>query len=156
MHKYELIIYWSNDDSAFIVEVPELPGCVAPGSSPTARRDQSPGRRPPSREGWWQDSPGPPDGPEPDDVFRAAKETRCELHQLRSAVQVGAGHAIRCVHESLNHDLTACTPETVCPVRSARHPCDVLPDAANHSHHRKCKVHRCGLLLLRVPRPRPV
>jgi|TARA_B110000263_G_scaffold247786_1_gene261348 predicted RNase H-like HicB family nuclease len=33
MHKYELIIYWSNDDSAFIVEVPELPGCVAHGSS---------------------------------------------------------------------------------------------------------------------------
>ncbi len=28
MHKYELIIYWSNDDSAFIVEAPELPGCV--------------------------------------------------------------------------------------------------------------------------------
>ena len=33
MHKFELIIYWSNDDSAFIVEVPELPGCVAHGSS---------------------------------------------------------------------------------------------------------------------------
>ncbi len=33
MHKYELIIYWSNDDSAFIVEAPELPGCVAHGSS---------------------------------------------------------------------------------------------------------------------------
>lgn len=33
MHKYELIIYWSNDDSAFIVEVPELPGCIAHGSS---------------------------------------------------------------------------------------------------------------------------
>ncbi|MCM1046265.1 MAG: type II toxin-antitoxin system HicB family antitoxin [Candidatus Gastranaerophilales bacterium] len=31
MYKYELIIYWSNDDNAFIVEVPELPGCMADG-----------------------------------------------------------------------------------------------------------------------------
>lgn len=29
--RYELIIYWSNVDEAFIVEVPELPGCVADG-----------------------------------------------------------------------------------------------------------------------------
>lgn len=29
MYKYECIIYWSNDDNAFIVEVPELPGCMA-------------------------------------------------------------------------------------------------------------------------------
>ena len=28
MHEYELIIYWSNDDSAFFIEAPELPGCV--------------------------------------------------------------------------------------------------------------------------------
>ncbi|PZO11291.1 MAG: hypothetical protein DCF25_19635 [Leptolyngbya foveolarum] len=27
--KYELIIYWSEVDEAFIVEVPELPGCAA-------------------------------------------------------------------------------------------------------------------------------
>lgn len=27
--KYEVIIYWSNDDSAFVAEVPELPGCIA-------------------------------------------------------------------------------------------------------------------------------
>lgn len=31
--KYELIIYWSHDDDAFIVEVPELPGCMADGES---------------------------------------------------------------------------------------------------------------------------
>ncbi|MCE7061074.1 type II toxin-antitoxin system HicB family antitoxin [Dyadobacter sp. CY343] len=29
--KYELIIYWSEEDSRFIVEVPELPGCMADG-----------------------------------------------------------------------------------------------------------------------------
>lgn len=29
MHKYERIIYWSKDDDAFIVEVPELPRCMA-------------------------------------------------------------------------------------------------------------------------------
>jgi predicted RNase H-like HicB family nuclease len=30
---YEIIIYWSDDDSAFIAEVPELPGCAADGAS---------------------------------------------------------------------------------------------------------------------------
>lgn len=29
--KYELVIYWSDEDNAFIVEVPELPGCMADG-----------------------------------------------------------------------------------------------------------------------------
>ena len=31
--KYEMIIYWSDEDSAFIVEVPELPGCMADGQT---------------------------------------------------------------------------------------------------------------------------
>ncbi|MCY7275600.1 MAG: type II toxin-antitoxin system HicB family antitoxin [Phormidesmis sp. CAN_BIN44] len=31
--KYELIVYWSEVDQAFIVEVPELPGCVADGET---------------------------------------------------------------------------------------------------------------------------
>jgi predicted RNase H-like HicB family nuclease len=31
--RYELIIYWSEVDQAFIVEVPELPGCAADGES---------------------------------------------------------------------------------------------------------------------------
>lgn len=31
--KYEMIIYWSDDDNAFIVEVPELPGCMADGQT---------------------------------------------------------------------------------------------------------------------------
>ncbi len=31
--KYEIIIYWSNEDNAFIAEVPELPGCMADGAS---------------------------------------------------------------------------------------------------------------------------
>ena len=33
MFKYEIIIYWSNDDDAFVVEVPELPGCTAHGNT---------------------------------------------------------------------------------------------------------------------------
>ena len=33
MSKYELIIYWSREDDAFIVEVPELPGCMADGAT---------------------------------------------------------------------------------------------------------------------------
>jgi len=31
--KYELIIYWSDEDESFVVEVPELPGCMADGES---------------------------------------------------------------------------------------------------------------------------
>ena len=31
--KYEIIIYWSQEDDAFIVEVPELPGCMADGKT---------------------------------------------------------------------------------------------------------------------------
>ena len=33
MTKYEIILYWSNEDSAFIAEVPELPGCAADGAT---------------------------------------------------------------------------------------------------------------------------
>ena len=33
MHKYEIIIYWSNEDGAFIAEVPELRGCIAYGDA---------------------------------------------------------------------------------------------------------------------------
>lgn len=33
MHKYEIIIYWSNEDEVFVAEVPELPGCMAHGSN---------------------------------------------------------------------------------------------------------------------------
>ena len=33
MIKYELIIYYSDADKAFIVEVPELPGCMADGQT---------------------------------------------------------------------------------------------------------------------------
>ncbi|MBK5260311.1 MAG: type II toxin-antitoxin system HicB family antitoxin [Thermoanaerobaculia bacterium] len=32
-NKYEIIIFWSNEDEAFVADVPELPGCVAHGSS---------------------------------------------------------------------------------------------------------------------------
>ena len=31
--KYELVIYWSEVDQGFVVEVPELPGCVADGEN---------------------------------------------------------------------------------------------------------------------------
>ena len=31
--KYEIILYWSEDDQAFVAEVPELPGCMAHGDS---------------------------------------------------------------------------------------------------------------------------
>jgi predicted RNase H-like HicB family nuclease len=33
MPKYEIIMYWSQEDQAFIAEVPELSGCAADGST---------------------------------------------------------------------------------------------------------------------------
>jgi predicted RNase H-like HicB family nuclease len=33
MTKYEIIIYWSEADKAFVAEVPELPGCAADGKT---------------------------------------------------------------------------------------------------------------------------
>ena len=33
MIKYEFIIYWSEEDEAFVADVPELPGCVAHGAT---------------------------------------------------------------------------------------------------------------------------
>jgi predicted RNase H-like HicB family nuclease len=32
-HKYETILYWSKEDSVYIAEIPELPGCMAHGAS---------------------------------------------------------------------------------------------------------------------------
>lgn len=36
MNRYEIIIYWSEEDGAFVAEVPELPGCAAHGSTQEA------------------------------------------------------------------------------------------------------------------------
>ena len=33
MIRYEIIIYWSEEDQAFIAEIPELPGCMADGAT---------------------------------------------------------------------------------------------------------------------------
>ncbi|CAD5973770.1 UPF0150 protein [Planktothrix tepida] len=33
MLRYEIVIYWSHEDQAFIAEVPELPGCAADGAT---------------------------------------------------------------------------------------------------------------------------
>ena len=32
-NKYEVIIFWSDEDEAFVADVPELPGCMAHGPS---------------------------------------------------------------------------------------------------------------------------
>lgn len=34
MIKYEVIIYWSDEDGFYLGEVPELPGCMADGPTP--------------------------------------------------------------------------------------------------------------------------
>jgi len=33
MQRYEIIIYWSDEDQVFVVEAPELPGCMAHGTT---------------------------------------------------------------------------------------------------------------------------
>lgn len=33
MNKYEIIIFWSNEDELYIADVPELPGCMAHGDT---------------------------------------------------------------------------------------------------------------------------
>ena len=35
-YKYELIVYWSAEDTVYVADVPELPGCLAPGATPAA------------------------------------------------------------------------------------------------------------------------
>jgi predicted RNase H-like HicB family nuclease len=41
MQKYEIIIYWSDEDQAFIADVPELPGCMAHGDSEESALQQA-------------------------------------------------------------------------------------------------------------------
>ncbi|MEK6986088.1 MAG: type II toxin-antitoxin system HicB family antitoxin [Candidatus Thermoplasmatota archaeon] len=36
MHHYPMIIEWSEEDRAFLVTVPDLPGCIADGATPEA------------------------------------------------------------------------------------------------------------------------
>jgi predicted RNase H-like HicB family nuclease len=38
MNRYEIIIYWSEEDGTFVAEVPELPGCAAHGDSQAVAR----------------------------------------------------------------------------------------------------------------------
>ena len=40
MHKYEIIIYWSNEDGAYVAEAPELSGCAAHGDTQQAALNQ--------------------------------------------------------------------------------------------------------------------
>jgi predicted RNase H-like HicB family nuclease len=51
MTKYEVIIYWSADDQAFIAEVPELPGCAADGATQQAALKNELGRPIPKPKG---------------------------------------------------------------------------------------------------------
>jgi predicted RNase H-like HicB family nuclease len=41
MTKYEIIIYWSDEDQVFIAEAPELPGCMAHGDSEESALQQA-------------------------------------------------------------------------------------------------------------------
>lgn len=41
MNKYEIILYWSDGDRAFVAEMPELPGCMAHGDSQEGARKRA-------------------------------------------------------------------------------------------------------------------
>jgi hypothetical protein len=49
MNKFEIILYWSDEDQAFIAEVPELTGCAADGST---RQEALATQRSSCRNGW--------------------------------------------------------------------------------------------------------
>ena len=40
MHRYEVVIYWSHEDDAFVAEAPELPGCAAHGDTQESALEQ--------------------------------------------------------------------------------------------------------------------
>jgi predicted RNase H-like HicB family nuclease len=42
-YRYEIIIYWSDPDQAFVAEVPELPGCMADGPTYRAALEEAEG-----------------------------------------------------------------------------------------------------------------
>ena len=46
MHRYEIIIFWSDEDDAFIADVPELSGCKAHGNSRKEALEKRPGCHP--------------------------------------------------------------------------------------------------------------
>lgn len=33
MHRYSIVIYWSDEDGVFVADIPELPGCMAHGDT---------------------------------------------------------------------------------------------------------------------------
>ena len=39
MHKYRVVLSWSNQDGAFVAEVPDLPGCMAHGDTQQSALD---------------------------------------------------------------------------------------------------------------------
>lgn len=41
MHKYEFIIWWSDEDRCFVTDVPELAGCMAHGTTPQEALDNA-------------------------------------------------------------------------------------------------------------------
>ena len=41
MHRYEILIYWSDEDQVFVAEVPELPGCMAHGETQEEALEQA-------------------------------------------------------------------------------------------------------------------
>jgi predicted RNase H-like HicB family nuclease len=38
IEQYQIITYWSNDDNAFIAEIPDLPGCLSDGPTEAEAR----------------------------------------------------------------------------------------------------------------------
>src|SRR5687768_9851380 len=41
MHKYSIVIYWSDEDNVYIAEAPELPGCMTHGETQAAALDNA-------------------------------------------------------------------------------------------------------------------
>ena len=87
MIKYGIVIYWSNEDEAFIAEVPELPGCAAHGATHSAALSNAL-----DAIGLWMDTAKEFGDPIPEEREESKK---LGLAELRKRIAIGSEQADR-------------------------------------------------------------
>ena len=87
MIKYGIVIYWSNEDEAFVAEVPELPGCAAHGATHSAALSNAL-----DAIGLWMDTAKEFGDPIPEEREESKK---FGLAELRKRIAIGSEQADR-------------------------------------------------------------